>query len=185
MNQTTVVVLVLGLAAILALAWVLLRRRHSQELRSQFGPEYDRLVHERGNPHRAEAELDRRARRVKRYTIRPLPRDAVNRYAQQWNAQQTRFVDEPREAVVEADHLVEAVMRERGYPVAEFDQRAADISVDHPRVVENYRAAHEIALREQGGEASTEDLRTAMIHYRELFRELLEDHPQPAGATHR
>src|SRR5262249_13427912 len=104
-----------------------------------------------------------------------------NRYVQKWNEQQTRFVDEPKAAVVEADHLVEEVMKERGYPVGEFDQRAADISVDHPHVVANYRAAHEITLRERRGHASTEELRSAMLHYRDLFRELL-DEPNLMGA---
>jgi hypothetical protein len=106
------------------------------------------------------------------------------RFAQKWNEQQARFVDEPKAAVVEADHLVEEVMKERGYPVGEFEQRAADISVDHPRLVENYRAAHEITLREQRGQASTEDLRAAMIYFRDLFRELL-DEPAPLGGTTR
>ena len=99
-----------------------------------------------------------------------------------WTDQQARFVDEPKAAVVEADRLVEEVMKERGYPVGEFDQRAADISVDHPKVVQNYRAAHEITLREQRGQASTDDLRNAMIYYRDLFRELLEE-PGPLRGT--
>lgn len=185
MNLSTAMVLVVGLVVVAAIAWMMLRRRHSRELRAHFGPEYDRLVEQRGKPSRAEAELDRRARRMARLSIRPLGRDAITRYAQEWNAQQTRFVDEPKAAVVEADHLVEEVMRERGYPVGEFEQRAADISVDHPQLVENYRAAHEIAVREHRGQANTEDLRNAMIHYRELFRELLEDHPRTAGATQR
>jgi len=185
MDQSTVMLLVIGLVVILAAVWFYSRQRRSRTLRQQFGPEYERQVRELGNPRRAEAELDRRARRVKRLTIRPLPQDAVTRYAQRWNQEQSRFVDEPKVAVVEADHLVEEVMRERGYPVAEFDQQAADISVDHPRVVENYRAAHEIALRERSGDATTEDLRNAMLYYRELFRELLDDQPRPAGVPNR
>jgi hypothetical protein len=184
MNQTTGVVLIVALVVIFAIAWMYFRTRRSQELRTHFGPEYDRLLHEKGNQKHAEAELAERERRVKHLPIRPLPRDVSTRYAQMWNAQQARFVDEPKAAVVEADHLVEEVMRERGYPVGEFDQRAADISVDHPRVVENYRAAHEITLREQRGQANTEDLRAAMVYYRDLFRELLEDN-EPLGATRR
>jgi hypothetical protein len=107
-----------------------------------------------------------------------------SRYAQRWNEQQARFVDEPKASVDEADQLVVEVMKERGYPVGDFDQRVADISVAHPRMVEHYRAAHEIALREERGQASTEDLRTAMIYYRDLFRELL-DEPGPLGVTSR
>lgn len=184
MNQTTAIVLIVGLVVVLAIAWMYFRQKRSKALRTHFGPEYDRLIHEKGNRGRAEAELDQRERRVKRLTIRPLPRDVSTRYVQKWNDQQARFVDEPKAAVVEADHLVEEVMKERGYPVGEFDQRAADISVDHPRVVENYRAAHEIAMRDQRGQASTEDLRAAMIYYRDLFRELLEE-PAPVGVTSR
>jgi hypothetical protein len=182
MNQTTAMVLIVGLVVVLAVAWMYFRQKRSKDLRTHFGPEYDRLIHEKGSQGRAEAELDKREQRVKTLSIRPLPRDASARYAQMWNAQQTRFVDEPKAAVVEADHLVEEVMKERGYPVGEFDQRAADISVDHPHLVENYRAAHEISLREQRGQASTEDLRAAMIYYRDLFRELL-DEPLPLGVT--
>ena len=183
MNQTTVMVLILGLVVVvLAVAWMYFRRRRSNDLRTHFGPEYDRLIHEKGSQGRAEAELGKREERVKRFSIRPLPREASARFAKMWDDQQARFVDEPKAAVVEADHLVAEVMKERGYPVGEFDQRAADISVDHPRLVENYRAAHAITLREQRGQASTEDLRAAMIYYRDLFRELLDD-LEPMGAT--
>jgi len=184
MNQTTAMVLILGLLVALAIAWMYFRQRRSKDLRTHFGPEYDRLVHDKGSRGRAETELGKREERVKKLAIHPLPRDVSTRYIQKWNEQQTRFVDEPKAAVIEADHLVEQVMKERGYPVGEFDQRAADVSVDHPRVVENYRAAHEIALRDQRGLASTEDLRAAMIYYRDLFRELL-DEPEPIGVTSR
>jgi hypothetical protein len=184
MNPTTGIVVIVALLVVLAIAWMVFRSRRTRELRTHFGPEYDRILHEKGSQTRAESELAQRARRVKRLSIRPLPRDASARYSQMWNAQQARFVDEPKAAVVEADHLVEEVMKERGYPVGEFDQRVADISVDHPRVVENYRAAHDITLREQRGQATTEDLRAAMVYYRDLFRELLED-PEPLGAHRR
>lgn len=184
MNLTTALVLLAGLLVVLAIAWMFFRQKHSKDLRAHFGPEYDRLTHEKGSQGRAEAELDQREKRVSRLTLRPLPRDVSARYAQKWNEQQARFVDEPKAAVVEADHLVEEVMKERGYPVGEFEQRAADVSVDHPRLIENYRAAHEITLREQQGQASTEDLRAAMIYFRDLFRELL-DEPEPVGATSR
>jgi len=186
MNQTTVLALIVAVVVVvLAIAWMFFRQKRSRELRSHFGPEYDRLTQEKGSPRRAEAELAERKQRVERLSIRPLPRDLTTRYAQMWNEQQRRFVDEPKAAVVEADHLVEEVMKERGYPVGEFDQRAADISVDHPHVVENYRAAHEITLREQQGQANTDDLRKAMIYYRDLFRELLEDPSEPLRGTSR
>lgn len=184
MNQTTAMVLILGLVVVLAIAWMYFRRKRSNDLRAHFGPEYDRLIHERGSQGRAEAELGKREQRVKRFSIQPLPREVSARFAKMWNDQQARFVDEPKAAVVEADHLVAEVMKERGYPVGEFDQRAADISVDHPRLVANYRAAHEITVREQHGQASTEDLRAAMIYYRDLFRELLDD-LEPMGVTSR
>jgi len=184
MDSTTLLVLIVALVVMFAVAWVFLRTRRSKELRTHFGPEYDRVIEEKGSQKRAEAELVQRERRVKNLSIRPLTREVCTRYAEMWNAQQARFVDEPKAAVVEADHLVEEVMKERGYPVGEFDQRAADISVDHPRVVENYRAAHEITLREKSGQANTEDLRAAMVYYRDLFRELLED-SEPLGATRR
>src|SRR5690242_20312349 len=113
MNPTTAVVIVVALLVVLAIAWMMFRVRRTQDLRAHFGPEYDRMLHERGNQARAEAELAERERRVKRLSIRPLPRDASQRYSQMWNAQQARFVDEPKAAVVEADHLVEEVMKER------------------------------------------------------------------------
>jgi hypothetical protein len=178
MTQTTAIVLIVALVVVLAIAWMYFRAQRTRTLRDHFGPEYDRLVHEKGTLTRAEHELHEREKRVKQLAIRPLPREATDRYSRMWTDQQSRFVDEPKAAVVEADRLVEEVMKERGYPVGEFDQRAADISVDHPHVVQNYRAAHEITLREQRGQASTDDLRNAMIYYRDLFRELLEE-PEP------
>jgi hypothetical protein len=184
MSQTTVMALILGTLVLLGIAWMYFRQKRSKDLRSHYGPEYDRVVHETGTQGRAETELGKRESRVKRLAIRPLTRELSTRYATLWTAQQSRFVDEPKAAVVEADHLVEEVMKERGYPVGEFDQRAADISVDHPRLVENYRAAHEITLREQRGQATTEDLRAAMVYYRDLFRELLDER-EPLGATPR
>ena len=182
MDQTTAMVVIVGLVVVLAIAWMYLRQKRTKKLRTHFGSEYDRLLHEGGSRACVEAELGQRERRVKRLSIRPLPRDVSTRYAQLWSDQQARFIDEPKAAVVEADSLVEAVMRDRGYPVGQFDQRAADISVDHPHLVENYRAAHAISLREQNGQASTEDLRAAMIYYRDLFRELLNE-PVPVGVT--
>lgn len=180
MDQTTMAVVIVGILVVLGVLWLSFQLSRSRGIRKHFGPEYDRLVEEKGSRRRAEAELVQREKRVNRFTLRPLPRDLSMRFAQKWNDQQARFVDEPEVAVREADRLVGEVMNERGYPVGDFEQRAADISVDHPRVVENYRAAHEISLRERNGQASTDDLRNAMLYYRDLFRELLDD-SEPNG----
>jgi predicted nucleic acid-binding protein len=175
-------VLLLVVVVVAALAyWALTRRRRrTEQLRERFGPEYEHAVEERGDRRQAEAELAERRERRARLDIRPLDPGARERYGERWQAAQRRFVDKPIEAVGEADALVAAVMSERGYPVSdEFDQRAADISVDHPVVVEHYRAAHEISLRTTAGEASTEDLRQAMVHFRALFDELLGREKRP------
>src|SRR5579863_1665150 len=154
-------------------AWLYVRKRKGTTagLRQKFGPEYDRAVLAHGS--KAEAKLADREKRVEKLNIRDLDAIEHERYSKQWQSVQSRFVDSPKGAVTEADDLVSSVMKARGYPVADFDQRAADISVDHPRVVENYRSGHEIALRVGKDAASTEDLRTAMIHYRSLFDELV------------
>jgi hypothetical protein len=152
------------------------RRRHkSMMLRERFGPEYDKTLHERGSKREAEAELAERKQRVEKLTLHPLSPADRTRYMDAWRMRQEHFVDNPREAVIDADHLVEEVMRARGYPVGDFDRQAADISVDHPNFVENYRAAHAIAQRSREGNARTEDLRNAMLHYRALFDDLLEE----------
>ena len=175
MDTQTAVVWIVALIVLGGLAWAFLTRRHSQDLRRRFGPEYERQRLEMGDARKAEAELDRRARRVERLHIEPLPPTERVRFADLWKQQQARFVDDPPGAVDGADQLVEEVMRRRGYPVGDFEQRAADISVDHPEVVQNYRAAHQIALLLDHGRARTEDLRRAMVHYRALFEELLDD----------
>jgi len=160
--------LLVGAAALLA------RRRRSQQLREGFGPEYQRTVAEHGDRRAAESELLERRQRREELEIRELEPAARERYDERWRAAQRRFVDEPGQAVAEADELVAAVMRDRGYPVEDdFDRRAADVSVDHPVVVEHYRAAHAISTQSAGGDADTEDLRQAMVHYRALFAELL------------
>jgi hypothetical protein len=155
-------------------AWLYVRKRRgtTADLRQKFGPEYDRAVLAHGS--KAEAKLADREKRVEKLNLRDLDSMEHERYSKQWQAVQSRFVDSPKGAVAEADDLVSSVMKSRGYPVANFEQRAADISVDHPRVVENYRSAHEIALRAGKEAATTEDLRTAMIHYRSLFEELVQ-----------
>jgi hypothetical protein len=159
-------------------AWAYSKSIRSRRLRSQFGPEYQRAVQEHGSRTRAESALEQRAKRVEHFDIHPLPPSERDRFAKEWNREQSRFVDEPQAAVQEADRLVTQVMKERGYPMSDFDRRAEDLSVDHPRVVENYRAACLIARRARGGQADTEELRQAMVHYRALFDELLE--PEPA-----
>ncbi|AQA04727.1 hypothetical protein BVC93_22465 [Mycobacterium sp. MS1601] len=147
--------------------------KHSERLKRHYGPEYERVVAQTGDHHAAEAELLARERKVKKLDIVPLSADAQQMYSEQWRAVQTGFVDNPTTAVKEADILVNQVMRERGYPVDDFDQRAADISVDHPGVVEDYRAAHGIYLSQQGGRTGTEMQREALVHYRALFQKLL------------
>lgn len=169
--------LMIGLTAILGggvAAWLLLRRRRSERLRTQFGrAEYDRALKEDGSRRHAEAGLEERTARVVNLNIRPLAPSDRARFVESWRRTEARFVDGPGGAVTEADQLLGDVMSTRGYPVSDFEQRAADISVDHPLVLENYRTAHEIALRQAKGQANTEDLRQAMIHYRTLFEELV------------
>jgi len=171
-----IVIVAIVLIALVVGALVLARQRRSQQLQEGFGSEYDRTLEERGGDRKeAEAELDERRQRREQFEVRELEPAARDRYAERWRTAQRRFVDQPGPAVGEADALVMEVMRDRGYPVAEeFDQRAADVSVDHPEVVEHYRAAHTISGRATTGEANTEDLRQAMVHYRALFDELLE-----------
>lgn len=164
----------IALVAVAAVAWFVAQQKRSENLRRGFGNEYDRTVDEYGDKGKAESELKARQKRVSKFDIKPLDPNDRERYAKSWAATQARFVDAPAEAVGEADGLVNEVMRARGYPMGDFDQRAADISVDHPHVVENYRSARAIAERNEAGDATTEDLRQAMVHYRELFTDLLE-----------
>jgi hypothetical protein len=160
------------LLAVIGLLFV--RRQRSRQLKEDFGPEYRRTVAEHGDQRAAEKELADRRRRVEKFEIRPLDPASRERYSERWSATQRHFVDEPAAAVGEAHALVQEVMRHRGYPVEEdFEQRAADISVEHPSVVENYRAAHQISLHARDGGASTEQLRQSMVHFRALFEDLL------------
>jgi hypothetical protein len=153
---------------------LLVRRRRSTQLQEQFGPEYGRTVRKYGSVTRAESELDARRKRVRALDIIPLGPDDAARFAEAWRQTQARFVDDPARAIADGDRLVQDLMRARGYPVGEFDERVADISVDHPRVVEHYRAAHAIAEAAADGRTDTEDLRQAMVHLRALFEDLLE-----------
>lgn len=174
MGTTTAIILVAGVILVLAVVFVIEIRRRNARLAMKYGPEYQRLV-QQASPREAAKEIDRRERRVELFQIRSLSDPERSRYAADWQRTQARFVDDPAGAVGEADRLVASLMTARGYPVAEFEQRAADISVDHPLVVEHYRAAHDIALRHERSEANTEDLRQALVHYRALFSELLEE----------
>jgi len=162
--------------ALLALAaWFFShKKRQSERLQHRFGPEYGRAVGELGGRTKAESELKAREKRVEHLTITPLAPAEAARFSQAWSALQGRFVDNPKGVVVQADELVRELMLKRGYPMGDFERRAADISVDHPAVVENYRAAQAIAVRDERGEADTEELRKAVVHYRVLFDEMLE-----------
>jgi FtsZ-interacting cell division protein ZipA len=174
MNNTVVLVLVVIVVALVAVGlWLYSQRRRSDELRERFGPEYDRAVHDYGASGKAERALRDRAERVEQLHIRALSPEESARYAAEWRSVQAQFVDDPRNAIGDADRLVAEVMQARGYPMADFEQRAADISVDHPDVVEHYRAAHGLAGRSAQGEVKTEDMRQAMVHYRHLFDDLI------------
>lgn len=156
-----------------AFAWWYSQRRRTEVLQSEFGPEYDRAVDSTGDRRRAEAELAERKKRIEGFDLRELTPPERTTFADEWSEVQAHFVDDPRDAISAADRLVGRAMGARGYPVSDFDQQATDISVQHAGVVENYRAAHGIAQRSDRGEASTEDLRQAMVHYRSLFADLL------------
>jgi hypothetical protein len=180
MNQTLLVAIVAVVIVVAIVAVFAARRRRSAHLKEHFGPEYERAVAEAGSPSKAEAELAEREKRVDKLDIRPLDHAERDDFMRRWAEVQARFVDDPPRSVAFADALLGEVMKARGYPVSDFDQRAGDISVEHPHVVEHYRTAHEIAVRHERGQASTEDLRQAMIHYRALFDELVgADQPVP------
>lgn len=169
----TLITVLVAIAIVGIVAWIVFQRRRTGRLRAQFGPEYFRQLEQAGDRSRAEAKLEGRKKRVEHLHIRPLTPMDRRRFAETWHIVQAQFVDNPGAAIAEADQLLGDVMSTRGYPVTDFEQRAADISVDHPLVVENYRAAHAIARHHSFGRASTEDLRQAMIHYRALFEDLI------------
>jgi hypothetical protein len=183
--STTQIFIVIAVAVLVAAVigiGLFIRKRRTARLRSQFGgAEYTRAVKEGGSRRKAEATLDERADRVEALHIRPIAPGDRARFVESWSRIQARFVDGPGSAVTDADQLLGDVMSTRGYPVSDFEQRAADISVDHPLVLENYRAAHKCAVRQAQGQASTEELRQAMIHYRTLFEELVGE-PELARA---
>ena len=171
--QALIAVLIVLLVLIVA-AWAVARQRQSRLLRKRFGPEYDRLLAEHGDRARVESELKAREKRVQGLTIKPLSTADAARFSEEWGTLQSRFIDNPQGVVMQADRLVRDLMIKRGYPMEDFEHRAADISVHHPELVETYRLAQVIAARDQRGEATTEDLRKAVVYYRELFDELLE-----------
>ena len=173
-NNLLILLAVVAVVSVVA-GLFLFNRRRSEHLQSRFGPEYEREVEERGSRRKAEADLIEREKRVQKLSIRPLsPADRDN-FSQRWSEVQALFVDDPQRSVDYADVLLGEVMGARGYPVSDFDQKAGDISVDHPDVVQNYRDGHEIVVRHRAGKAGTEDLRQAMIHYRALFEELVNE----------
>jgi LPXTG-motif cell wall-anchored protein len=171
-----IVVAGVSIIALLVLAgWVLSKRKkQSLRLQQRFGPEYGRTVDELGGRAKAESELKAREKRVEHLNITALAPSEAARFSEAWGELQSRFVDNPKGVVMQADQLVRELMLKRGYPMGDFEHRAADISVDYPTVVDNYRAAQAIAIRDHRGEANTEDLRQAVVHYRALFDELLE-----------
>ncbi len=175
-TQIAVTIIVIAVLAVLAAAgWMTMRRR---SLRQRFGPEYDRVVESEESRAAAERELRERERRHAELELRPLSDEARQRYRSGWEEIQARFVDEPNEAVGAADELVTKLVAERGYPTADYEEQTAYLSVEHARTLGHYRDAHEINLRNERGEATTEELRQALVHYRALFADLLgEERP--------
>jgi len=182
MSTTTIVVLAVTVVVIAAVAWWVSRQQRTRQLRQKFGPEYHHAVEQYGSEARAQDALAQRARRMEKFHARALTREDHDRFLQRWSAVQASFVDDPAGSISQADGLVNELMGARGYPMGDFDKRAEDISVEHPRVVQNYRAAHAIAQRQSTGQAATEDLRQALVHYRALFDELLEGHLTHEGS---
>lgn len=185
MNDTAIIIIIVLIVLLIIAAIIIgMRRRNTSRLKSRFGSEYDRTLEAAGGRGKAETDLLEREKRVKTFDLTPLTPEARREFAERWRVIQGRFVDNPGQAVAEADALTLDVMTARGYPMSEFDQRADDISVDHPGVVQNYRAARGIAVRNASGQASTEDLRQATVSYRDLFEELVGDGETPTDAPH-
>jgi hypothetical protein len=181
MTTTAVIIVAVVIVAAIVTAWYLYQRERSKKLRSQFGPEYESAVRQYGSSPKAENALEARRKRIEKLHIRSLPPADRDSFAVRWHEVQSRFVDDPAGSIESAGSLVSEVMNARGYPMTEFETRAEDLSVDHPHVVRNYRAAHAITLRRGSGEASTEELRQALVYYRDLFDELLEAHTTQQG----
>lgn len=184
--STTMVIVIVAVVAFAIALLIYMKIQRTRKLRSHFGSEYDRLVGETGGSARkAEQILDERQKRVSKLFIRPLSQEECNRFAGEWRTVQEGFVDEPKKAVWRADALVNRALQTRGFPMADFEEQAANVSVEHPHVVENYRVAHEIAIRDQHGLATTEELRRAMQHYRALFEEVVDSHAAKLEEVHR
>ncbi len=182
-ESTYIIIAVLAVALVLVVAFALWRSRRSRRLRDQFGPEYDRTLEDAGKRSAAERELERRRHRVEKLTLRDLDPEERRDFGRRWRALQVDFVDRPAEAVEAADKLITAVMVARGYPGGNFDQRVADASVDHAQLVPDYRLARQIAERSRRGEVSTEELRQAVVCYRNLFQEMLGIEEVPIDTT--
>jgi len=176
MNTAAIVILIVAIVVIATLLWMLSRKGHTKKLRAQFGPEYDRTIEQYGTAAKAERDLESRQKRMQTVNIRSLTPAERERFAERWQALQSRFVDDPSASIQDADRLVLEIMVARGYPTVGFEGRADDLSVDHPLVVSHYRQAHDIAIQHEKGAATTEELRRAVVCYRELFEELLERH---------
>jgi hypothetical protein len=182
-NNTTIVVgILIAIVVVIAIA-LMVRAQRSRRLESRFGPECHRAIEETGSKTQAEAKLEKLEKRVEQFKIIPLSPEARADFVAEWQTIQARFVDDPKGALTEADRLIQRIMTARGYPVSHFEQRAADISVNHPGIVEQYRAGHAISERHGQGRASTEDMRQAMIHYRTLFAELAGEGEATRGAS--
>jgi hypothetical protein len=173
MSTTEIVIIAVVVLVVIGVAVMMMRKREGERLKQRFGPEYDRQVEAAGSETKAQAELLKREKRVEKLEIRSLPPEQREAFAADWQQVQARFVDDPERSIALADALLAEVMKARGYPVENFEQRAGDLSVEHPELVANYRAAHQIAERRAEGKADTEDLRSALLGYRNLFDELL------------
>lgn len=183
MDKTTLIIVAAVVVVLVVAGFLLMQRRRTEQLQSRFGSEYDHAVKEVGDKRKAEAELQERQERVEKLNIRPLDPAKREQFIAGWQNVQAEFVDSPENSIRDADILLQDVMEARGYPVKDFDQVAADLSVDHPSVVQHFRTAHDIARRHERGEGDTEDLRNAMINYRALFDELVNDTPEAGNAS--
>jgi hypothetical protein len=184
MDNNTITIILVAVAVLILvglLAMAFKRFQRSRQLRERFGPEYERVVNETGDRQKAEAELESRLSHVEALDIRPLSAEEVNRFSLEWQSTQAEFVDEPLASVQKADRLIREVMKARGYPVEDFEQRAADISVDYPELVADYRGLHMIAIKEADEQVSTEEMRQAMVHGRALFENLVQKETREAA----
>jgi hypothetical protein len=174
MNTAAILIIVVAILVVALLLWMRFRKEHTKRLRARFGPEYDRTIEQHGSAAKAERDLEKRENRMRGVTIRSLTPGERDQFSDRWQLLQSRFVDDPSAAIRDAERLIVEIMTARGYPMLDFEGRAEDLSVDHPVVVSNYRLAHSIAAKQANGAASTEELRQAVVCYRDLYEELLE-----------